>query len=630
MAHPGRLRITLVSLILAAFLAAGCGGGGDDVSRSTHDMLQEELDAALALVMQTETARDAARAEVTRLTGELATANTSISSLTTELATAKTSVTSLTDDLSDAEADVTRLTNQIGTATDATSLQGMLAAANARVTKLTTDLATANGQVTTLTGQLTVAQSEAASLRRLLTAAQTQVTEERDRADQAEVDAQAEITQQVQQQTQGLEANQRAQNLKEAFPSTDSALTGTDSPVTVTAPTASSLRLVRGGHSTATLSGSGTRSATMRLTSGADSGKTVVYTDRELRRTLLGHYGQHKDADAPQFDVVAATLLTLGDSGSDVTDTDGITFSHGLRSSLSATTQTDNASGVIVPDPDNAPTLSPTLTGRMLKREAEFFTGSIHGVGGRFYCVTDGCEITVTGTYNDDVMGAVDPDENDLDMVTVAAPGGLRFRPSSGTSTVTLCDDVTRCTGGTDQQYMVFGYWREDPTSAAAGYRVGVFGEAFNDGSPQSLPGTITATYDGTAVGMYVEQDPTNPVDTHRQGEFTADVDLRVNGGANTITGTIDDFVATPTGSSAAPRTANRWVVSLNASNAIAIDTLAGTAVGNWQHSYVQAHANAADGMGMLVPTPSAVTGTFNASIEDFVHLLGAFGADRR
>ena len=34
------------------------------------------------------------------------------------------------------------------------------------------------------------------------------------------------------------------------------------------------------------------------------------------------------------------------------------------------------------------------------------------------------------------------------------------------------------------------------------------------------------ATYDGVAVGAYVEQDPNDPVDTHRQGEFTADVFL--------------------------------------------------------------------------------------------------------
>ena len=41
-------------------------------AESTHDMLQEELDAALALLMETETARDTAQAEVTRLTGVLA------------------------------------------------------------------------------------------------------------------------------------------------------------------------------------------------------------------------------------------------------------------------------------------------------------------------------------------------------------------------------------------------------------------------------------------------------------------------------------------------------------------------------------------------------------------------------
>ena len=44
----------------------------------------------------------------------------------------------------------------------------------------------------------------------------------------------------------------------------------------------------------------------------------------------------------------------------------------------------------------------------------------------------------------------------------------------------------------------------------------------------------------------------------------------------------------------------------------------------------MQAHANAASGCGTLDPVPPAGTGTFNASIEDFVPFLGAFGAEKR
>ena len=39
----------------------------------------------------------------------------------------------------------------------------------------------------------------------------------------------------------------------------------------------------------------------MALTSGGDTGKTVVYTDRELTRPLLEHFGLFKDDNAPQF-----------------------------------------------------------------------------------------------------------------------------------------------------------------------------------------------------------------------------------------------------------------------------------------------------------------------------------------
>ena len=102
----------------------------------------------------------------------------------------------------------------------------------------------------------------------------------------------------------------------------------------------------------------------------------------------------------------------------------------------------------------------------------------------------------------------------------------------------------------------------------------------------------VSATYDGEAVGAYVEQDPNNPVDTHRQGEFTADIRLTATGGtAAGITGTIDDFVTTPTGGSVAPRTAGRWVVTLAATNKAVTINLGAGGEGKWTHEYVPVRA---------------------------------------
>ena len=626
MAHPGRLRITLVSLILAAFLAAGCGGGGDDVSRSTHDMLQEELDAALALVMQTETARDAARAEVTRLTGELATANTSISSLTTELATAKTSVTSLTDDLSDAEADVTRLTNQIGTATDATSLQGMLAAANARVTKLTTDLATANGQVTTLTGQLTVARSEAASLRRLLTAAQTQVTEERDRADQAVVDAQAEITQQVQQQTQGNEANQRAERFNTELRESD--VVAAMSPVTVDLTTRGRVRLTRGtSYSAATLgdrpsSGSGMRVATLPLTGSGDTGKTVIYTDIELTRSLVEEYlPGSQETRLPLDTAVEGTGQTGPETLSNETipeDSANWKISHGVPTSVNA---------VVDPEVPGATVRNTLPATAMNPRRAGSYSGSLHGVSGRFVCTGTSCRVQVTPMY-----GALAAEKFPLSNVMLDSvnaqgvaieDGDVYFVPSAR---LPLYTGTGNQRGG-DEEYMVFGYWRQDPVSPASPYQFHVFADAVGGGG--TIAANVTAVYDGLAVGSYAERDPGAAVVTWRQGEFTADVDLNATSAG--VRGTIDDFVATPTGGSSAPKTVDNWLINLggtaddntrsapNADGTLTMPNLPGGA-GDWSNELVEARPATA--------TAPAITGTFTAGVENSVSIVGAFGAE--
>ena len=46
-------------------------------------------------------------------------------------------------------------------------------------------------------------------------------------------------------------------------------------------------------------------------------------------------------------------------------------------------------------------------------------------------------------------------------------------------------------------------------------------------GCGEDFTGTsVTATYDGIAVGGYAEKDPGEAVETWRQGEFTADINL--------------------------------------------------------------------------------------------------------
>ena len=427
--------------------------------------------------------------------------------------------------------------------------------------------------------------------------------------------AAAEELEEAQQQAQSREANQRAEKLKEAFPGGGAsgdlaAITvATASPVAVAAARGS-LSLTRPGYSTATLSGTGVRTATLSLTSGGDSGKTVVYTDRELSRPLLVHYGELRDSnDLTRFALTTAPLTLPAN----VLVSPIWKISHGVPTSLNAVD--GNSADNDPNDPDT--TLRDDLpAGANDPRTKTSYTGTLHGKSGSFVCDgTTSCDVQITPVYGD-----LDDGKFPLSSVAVAATdgGALYFKPS-GSQTLQLYEGGPV---GADSEYMVFGYWREDPTSPAADYNVGVFAQAF---TPHTATDNITATYDGTAVGMYVEQDPNNAVDTHRQGEFTADVFLEVSNAApSTISGTIDDFETTPTGGSAEPRTSARWIVTLAADNSALIGSLPGERSGSWEHTFVRAHEYAAD------DTPPAVTGTFNTRILDFVHLRGAFGAGKR
>ena len=264
-----------------------------------------------------------------------------------------------------------------------------------------------------------------------------------------------------------------------------------------------------------------------------------------------------------------------------------------------------------------------------LKR-ANSYTGYLHGQSGTFVCTGDNCKVQVKPVYPSTAVGTNGRfvlRGTDVNSVipgpdgTFVPEGILYFKPSSSAK-------FQLYTGGpvmADAEYMMFGYWREDPTSPAGQPKFGVFADAMGTGATDFPNNFVSATYDGEAVGAYVEQDPNNPVDTHRQGEFTADISLTATTGgvASDITGTIDDFVTTPTGGSAAPRTAGRWVVTLATLNKAVTINLGAGGKGKWTHEYVPVRVGSAE------TVPPAVTGVFDVEVMHFVHLLGAYGAER-
>ena len=133
---------------------------------------------------------------------------------------------------------------------------------------------------------------------------------------------------------------------------------------------------------------------------------------------------------------------------------------------------------------------------------AKSYPLSLFGIGGTLVAAGGG-DVTVTPTF------AVDPNNaarSVLQGVTVGGTG-LRFDPSGSPS-------VHFYNGSDflgDYEYMVFGYWREDPKSPASPYdsgAIGVFADVVNHSTSVAVPGTFIATYRGTAVGLYVEQEP--------------------------------------------------------------------------------------------------------------------------
>ena len=644
--------IAALALCLVLLGCGGDGGGGEPtVTQTLHDELQAELDAVLAELRATEGERDTAEASVTRLNTELATTNANVTRLEGVIGNDDDEADadgSLYAQLNAASVEVTRLTGVIGSEADTADADGSLHAqlnyakaaaakatadaataattAQAEVTRLTTELATANRNLQAALSTQGTATTRLASLQTQLTAANAEMT--RLRAEVTRLtgtttptdttSTTTPTTQTPTPATQTAEASKRAEDLLVEFPSSAPAVSDTLTAVEIDARTKGRLTLKRGSHRNATITTARKlRSASLALASTGQTGKTVVYTDRELTRELLEHYHTSKGPAAStfedrQFDVVAAiTDFALADDVKAVTD-EGVLVRHGLRTSLAANAKTKD--GVISTDADAVE------TNRGLAKVAASFSGQVHGVEGDFYCDAANCMITASASYADNTDTTV---KNQLTSVVLTGTTALYFRPDSATATVSLCDNAVACTAGDDGEYGVFGYWYEQPQTGVGGlYDFDVFAHVMGTGTTIAT-GTGTATYRGTAVGMYVEQDRRGAIPTFRQGEFTANATLRaVFGSADGLTGSISSFRATPTGGSSAPAT-SAWSVTLgtetSATEAV-IDRLAGGTGGSWTHSFVPSRGSET--------LPPSVVGTFRASAED-LNLAGAFGAER-
>ena len=211
-----------------------------------------------------------------------------------------------------------------------------------------------------------------------------------------------------------------------------------------------------------------------------------------------------------------------------------------------------------------------------------------------------------------------------------------------------------------DSDYIVYGWWAYktatglvvDAFAGDSGASASKLTTAYND-TFNGLTGT--ATYAGPAVGKFaIDNRPLGT--TLEAGHFTAvatlvadfDMDVEGNEDDNSISGTIDEFVANDVERPGWEVTLGATDVALtddavphfsegvvadptadpqegdNAANMWTIDDVDGLPSGSWSGNFYN------DGAGRNDGTPELVTGTFSASHGsqgEVAHMIGAFGA---
>jgi hypothetical protein len=256
------------------------------------------------------------------------------------------------------------------------------------------------------------------------------------------------------------------------------------------------------------------------------TGRTVhvdVYSDFELDKKILAVTAFVEDnADTADVDeslnttISPAAAMILGLSSSDAERAaDGQ-----LNTTAEDATNADWAHVMF----DNSEHVPETMEGNLLKGETQEFDntaaprGTFKGVPGTFQCVTgDGCMIDYSGT---------DTEGNNI----VEYVGDFVFRPDGASWVFTA-----------DTDWLAAGVWVTVPADPLGDHEFGAYvygSDPFATGDLGGLGGT--ATYNGTAAGRYAEREG----DDLRSGQFSASVSLMADFDADTISGSVSEFMA--------------------------------------------------------------------------------------
>ena len=352
----------------------------------------------------------------------------------------------------------------------------------------------------------------------------------------------------------------------------------------------------------------------------------AVYTDVDLPgpKSLLADEGVDLEEDTPAlFFTVTDDPDGQGEENPLTGEGEFVKLAHtDMFPRAPATGQTTVVLGSLVTRPG-------TTTARLE------FPGTWRDVPGTFICSTGACEVAANGIM---VTAKLD-DEGEEELTANFATLSWVFQP----------DDKAATADVADEDYLYFGWWKNEPAEETGDPAVFAYGfRTFASGSqPFTADGDAMeevegkATYTGAATGKYALEKGSRLAPQYEADAFTARASLTANFGdddaAGTIKGTITDFVnANPAGTSL-----DNWEVTLNPitlgansasfestevveepddDNAVAEIGSVESSSGEWSGEFF--------GNGREDGQPGSVAGRFKATFTDAnTHIAGSYGA---